>query len=100
MLIAINRKAFNDSCINIGNKGCDQLKKCVWDAPKGFPFKPVLRLVYGPELEPLFRDILEVPNVTSAEACKFLKHLQDDKSTTMADVIDVYVFLQNHHPNE
>jgi hypothetical protein len=100
MLITANREAFDNSIVNLGDRKFDDLRECVWDAPKGFPSKPVLRLVYGPKLEPLFRDILEVDNVSSAEACRFLEKLQGDESTTMADAIEVYLFLQDHYPNE
>jgi hypothetical protein len=96
MLIAAHMKAFDDSHINLEKRKFVNLRDCVWDAPKGFSSKTVLRLVYGPELEPLFRDVLKVSNVTSTEARRFLEQLQHDKSTTIADAIEVYLFLQNH----
>jgi hypothetical protein len=100
MLIAANSEAFDDLHISLGNRKFAQLRECFWDAPKGFPSKPVLRLVYGTGLEPLFRDILKVPNVTSAEARRYLKKLQGDKATALEDAIEVYLFLQDHYPNE
>jgi hypothetical protein len=43
---------------------------------------------------------LEVPNLTSAKACGYLEELQEDDSTVMADVIDVYLYLQDHYLDE
>jgi hypothetical protein len=100
MLIAANREAFNGFEFGFEDGELESMSDCVWDAPKGFPFKPVLSVVYGAELEPLFRDILEVPNATLAEARRFLEKLREDKSTAMADVIEVYLFMQNHYSNE
>jgi hypothetical protein len=100
MLTAANREAFDGSPINLGDGEIEDLSDCVWDAPKGFPSKPVLSIIYGAELEPLFRDILDVPNTTSAEAHVFLAKLRGVKSTALADVIEVYLFLQAHYPNE
>ena len=58
--------------------------------------KPALRPVYGHELNRLFVEILKVPNATGAEVEEFLGELRDDKSTTTADVTEVYVFLQQY----
>lgn len=96
MLTVINRKAFGDAFVKLPNHKCERLKSCVWHGPKGFSSKPVLRSVYGHELYRLFREILKVPNATSAEAREYLEQLRGDRSTTMADVTEVYVFLQKH----
>ncbi|KAF1960437.1 putative heterokaryon incompatibility protein [Byssothecium circinans] len=93
----INRKAFGNVFVNLPKYKYDLLKNCVWHGPKGFSSKPALRPVYGHELDRLFREILKVPNATSTEARECLEQLRDDKSTTMADVTEVYVFLQKHH---
>jgi hypothetical protein len=100
VLITANREAFDGFEFDRGGYELVSLSDCVWDAPKGFPFKPVLSVVYGAELKPLFRDILEVPNATFAEARRFLVELREDKSTAMADVSEVYLFMQNHYSEE
>jgi hypothetical protein len=100
ILITTNREAFGEILITLEDGECEDLSVCVWDAPKGFLSEPVLCALYGAELEPLFRDILEVPNLTSAKACGYLEELQEDDSTVMADVIDVYLYLQDHYLDE
>ncbi|OKL55903.1 hypothetical protein UA08_08808 [Talaromyces atroroseus] len=78
----------------------EELKvNCVWQGPEGFSSKPALCPVYGYELNRLFREILKVPNATSADVKEYLEQLRHDKSTTMADVTEVYVYLQNHCAN-
>jgi hypothetical protein len=72
------------------------LENCVWHGPKGFSIKSALGPIYGHELDRLFRGILKVPNATSGEMYELLMHLKDDESTTIANVTDVYVFLQGH----
>jgi hypothetical protein len=99
MLTVVNRKAFGNAFVNLPNYEYERLKSCVWHGPKGFSSKPVLHPVYGHELDRLFREILKVPNATSAEAQEYLEQLRDDKSTTMADVAEVYVFLQKYSAN-
>jgi hypothetical protein len=96
MLTIINRTAFHNHIINL-NHNCRFLDSCVWQGPKGFSSKPALCPAYGHELSRLFREILKVPNATSAEVQEYLEQLRHDKSTTMADVTEVYVFLQNHY---
>jgi hypothetical protein len=96
MLTVINRKAFGSSFVNLPNREYEWLDSCVWQGPKGFSSKPALRPGYGHELDRLFRQILKVPNATSAEVQEYLEQLRHDESTTMADVTEVYVFLQNH----
>jgi hypothetical protein len=96
MLTVINRKAFGNPLVNLPNRKYEMLKSCVWQGPKGFSSKPALCPVYGRELDRLFREILKVPNATSAEVQEYLEQLRHDRSTTMADVTEVYVFLQNH----
>jgi hypothetical protein len=100
MLIAANREAFKGAFIKVGDGEIKPLVDCVWDAPKGFPSKPILSVVYGAELKPLFRDILDVPNATSAQARVFLTELREDESTALTDAIEVYLFLQDHCPNK
>jgi hypothetical protein len=95
MMIFVYRNAFRGHCLNLPNREVTRLESCVWHAPKGFS-KPTLCAVYGPELRRLFRDTLEVPNATSTEALEFLAQLRRKKSTTIADVAQVYVFLQEH----
>jgi hypothetical protein len=97
MLTVINRKAFGSHIINLPNRHLRFLDSCVWQGPKGFSSKPALRPVYGHELDRLFREILKVPNATSAEVLEYLEQLRHDKSTTMTDVAEVYVFLQDHY---
>lgn len=99
MLTVVNRKAFGNAFVDLPNYEYERLKSCVWHGPKGFSSKPVLHPVYGHELDRLFREILKVPNATSAEAQEYLEQLRDDESTTMADVAEVYVFLQKHSAN-
>lgn len=96
MLTATNRKAFGNTFINLPNGKYEFLERCVWQGPKGFSSKPALCPVYGHELERLFREILEVPNTTGTEVKEYLEKLMDDKSTTMSDVTEVYVFIQKH----
>lgn len=98
-LTVVNRKAFGNPLVDLLNYDHERLKSCVWHGPKGFLSKPALLPVYGHELDRLFRGILKVPNVTSAEAREYLELLEDDESTTMADVTEVYVFLQKHCAN-
>jgi hypothetical protein len=99
MLTVINRKAFGNALINFPNDQQEHLKNCVWHGPKGFSYKPALRAAYGHELDRFFRKILKVPNATSAEAGEYLKELRNSKSTAMADVAEVYVFLQDYCAN-
>lgn len=99
MLTVVNRKAFGNAFVNLPNYGYERLKSCVWHGPKGFSSKPTLRPVYGHELDRLFHEILKIPNATSAEAREYLEQLRDDESTTIADVAEVYVFLQKHRAN-
>lgn len=96
MLTVINRNAFEYHFVNLPNRKYKFLESCIWQGPKGFSSKPALRPVYGHELDRLFREILKVPNATSAEIQEYLEQLRHDESSTMADVIEVYVFLQNH----
>lgn len=96
MLTVINRNAFCNHVVNISNGNYKRLDNCIWQGPKGFSSKPALCPVYGHELDRLFQEILKAPNATSAEVQKYLQRLRHDKSTTMADVTEVYVFLQNH----
>ncbi|KAH8697486.1 putative heterokaryon incompatibility protein [Talaromyces proteolyticus] len=90
------KEAFGNHLVNLPNGKYECLESCVWQGPKGFSSKPALRPVYGHELDRLFREILEVPNATSAEVQEYLEQLGHDRSTTMADVTELYVFLQNH----
>lgn len=96
MLTNVNRKAFGNHIINLLNGKYEYLDYCVWHGPKGFSSKPVLRQIYGDGLDRLFREILKIPNATSAEAQEYLEHLRNNASTTMEDVTEVYVFLQDH----
>lgn len=96
MLTATNRNAVGNNSVNLPKGGIQCLRNCVWQGPKGFSSKPALYPVYGRELNRLFQDILGVPNATSAEVGKYLEQLMNDESTTMADVTEVYVYLQNH----
>lgn len=99
MLTVVNRNAFGNAFVALPDHKYERLKSCVWHGPTGFSSKPVLHPVYGRELDRLFREILKVPNVTSAEAQEYLEQLRDDESTTMADVAEVYVFIQKHSAN-
>lgn len=99
MLTIINRNAFGDAVINLPNENYKDLKNCVWYGPEGYSSKPALRPVYGDALDRLFRVILKVPNATSTDARKYLGQLRNDLSTKMADVVEVYVFLQTHCTN-
>lgn len=96
MLTVINRNAFGNAFVDLPNYEYERLKSCVWHGPKGFSSKKALQPVYGHELGPLFQEILKVPTVTGAEAREYLEHLRDDKLTTMADVTEVYVFIQKY----
>ena len=91
MLTVVDRKAFSNAWVNIRNGRYVPLERCVWYGPKKFPSKPLLHSIYGHELDLLFRQILGVPNVTSAEAREYLQQLRGDKSTTMSDVDEVYM---------
>lgn len=100
MLAAINRIAFLNHTINLPNHNSRFLGECIWLGPKGFSSKPALCSIYGHELDRLFRDILKVPNATSAEALKYLEELKHGESTTITDVAEVYVFLQEHYADK
>ncbi|KAI7975524.1 hypothetical protein EIK77_005890 [Talaromyces pinophilus] len=91
------KEAFGYHVINLPNRNCRFLDSCVWQGPKGFSSKPALLPVYGHELDRLFRKILKVPNATSAEVLEYLEQLRHDETTTMTDVAEAYVFLQNHY---
>lgn len=52
--------------------------------------------MYGHELDRLFGQILGIRNATAAEALECLKQLKIDSSTTMIDVTEVYIFIQEH----
>lgn len=99
MLTAVTRKAFKKHVISLPKDIHRHLRSCVWRAPKGFSAKPTLRPVYGPELDRLFKTILKVSDATGAEALEYLEQLRGKKSTSMADVTEVYVYLQNPHVN-
>ncbi|KAK8912646.1 hypothetical protein VCV18_012325 [Metarhizium anisopliae] len=91
------KRAFGNELVNLPDDKYELLRSCVWNGPKGFTSKPALCPVYGHGLDRLFREILQVPNATCAEALEHLKTLRNDTSTVMAEVVDVYVFLQMHH---
>jgi hypothetical protein len=99
VLTVITRKAFRNRVINLPEHNKMRLSSCVWQGPKGFSSKPTLRPVYGPELDRLFQKILKVPDATGAEALEYLEQLRGKKSTSMADVTEVYIYLQNNHVN-
>lgn len=99
MLTAATRKAFKKHVIILPKDIHTHLESCVWQAPKGFSAKPTLRSVYGPELDRLFKTILKVSDATGAEALEYLEQLRGEKSTSMADVTEIYVYLQNPHVN-
>lgn len=82
--------------INLQSDDFEVLRNCVWDGPEGFPSKAILCPLYGRDLERLFRGILEVRDVTSAEAQNYLEELRQDGSTTMVTVTKVYVYIQSH----
>lgn len=81
------------------NNNYQFLKNCVWHGPRGFSRKPALYSVYGHQLHRLFQEILQIPTVTSAEALEYLEYLKGENLTTLADVVEVYVFLQTFHIN-
>ncbi|KID97303.1 ATPase-like, ATP-binding domain protein, partial [Metarhizium majus ARSEF 297] len=91
------KKAFGNQLVNLPNDEYKRLRSCVWHGPKDFLSKPALYPVYGHGLDRLFRDILEVPDATCAETLEYLETLRNNESTTMADVAEAYVFLQNYH---
>lgn len=95
-MLTVLRKAFGNGDVNLPNDDFKRLKSCVWHGPKGFSSKPALYPVYGHGLEKLFREILKVPNATSEEALEYLETLRNDGSTSMADVAEVYEFLQKY----
>ncbi|USP80364.1 uncharacterized protein yc1106_07638 [Curvularia clavata] len=92
------KETFADSTVALLDGKSQYLTSCVWIAPKGFSSKPALFPIYGNELNRFFVDILGVPNVTSVEAQEYLEKLKGDLSTTLAQVMEVYVFLQTYHP--
>jgi hypothetical protein len=100
MLTVANRAAFVNALVKLPNHKFALLESCVWHGPKGFSSKPALLPVYGYELNHLFRTILEVPNATATEAGVHLLQLRENNSTTMADVAEAYLFLQEHRQNE
>src|SRR3954463_12416998 len=97
MLIVVDREAFDGHYVRLQDNGIELLGECVWDGPKGFPCKPVLLSLYGRELDRLFQDILNVPNATGAEVQEYLEQLRKDDSTTITDVTEVYVYIQDHY---
>jgi hypothetical protein len=99
VLTVITRKAFGNRFINLGEHNYTRLRSCFWQGPKGFSSKPTLRPVYGPELDRLFQMILKVSDATGAEALEYLEQLRGKTSTSMADVTEIYVYLQKYHVN-
>lgn len=99
VLTSVNRKAFENALVPGLDSQYMHLKSCVWHAPKGFSSQPVLQPIYGRGLYRLFREILKVPNLTNGEAWVYLRQLRDDQSTTMADVAEIYVYLQDNYAN-
>lgn len=99
MLTVIARKAFGNHFINLPEHNSTRLISCVWQGPKGFSSKPTLRPVYGSELDRLFQKILKVPDATAIEALEYLEQLRGKRSTSMADVTEVYVYLQKYYVN-
>lgn len=97
VLTKIDREAFANSPVALHNDQSQSLTNCVWIAPRGFSSRPALFPIYGDELARFFVEILGVPNVTSVEAQEHLEQLKGDKSTTLKQVAEVYVFLQTHH---
>ncbi|KAH7305596.1 putative heterokaryon incompatibility protein [Stachybotrys elegans] len=93
------RKAFGNCFIDLSSDKYARLKSCVWYGPKGLSSKPALSQVYGNGLTRLFREILDVPNATRAEAEEHLERLRNGVFTTMKEVAEVYSFLQEHHMN-
>ncbi|EFZ02032.1 hypothetical protein MAA_01614 [Metarhizium robertsii ARSEF 23] len=91
------KKAFGNQLVNLPNDEYKRLRSCVWHGPKDLLSKPALYPVYGHGLDRLFREILEVPDATCAETLEYLETLRNNESTTMADVAEAYVFLQNYH---
>lgn len=97
MLTVTNRMAFKTASIALLYSDVEGLESCVWHGPKDSLVKPALWPVYGDELDRLFRKILRVPNATSIDALEHMDQLRSDDSTTIADVTDIYVFLQKYH---
>jgi hypothetical protein len=92
-----HRESFHEVCIDcLPGQEFANLKDCVWNGPQGFSSKPALLPVYDDELAQLFKQILKVPDVTTEEILEYLKQLKDDKTTTMTDVVEAYVFLHEN----
>jgi hypothetical protein len=86
----------NNRIIHLPDQRVVGLEDCVWSGPRGFSSKSALLPVYGRKLARLFQQILKIPDVTVAEALEYFKQLKDIKTTTIADVIDTYVFLHEN----
>ena len=93
-LIVFKRDAFANRLIALPNGEFESLENCVYHGPKGFSTRPVLNLIYGSELARLFQEVLKVSNATSGDVLDHLKGLQENSSTSIADVVTVYTYLQ------
>lgn len=96
IIIVINRRAFQGHAVQCPVGQFWYPSQCVWYGLRDTRSKAALYPVYGRELEKLFKNILGVPNATSAEVRECLARLMTDTTTTMAQVTEVHLFLQTH----
>ncbi|KAF2008954.1 putative heterokaryon incompatibility protein [Aaosphaeria arxii CBS 175.79] len=89
------RKAFCDNGIVLSYNNYVSIGDCSWHGPKNHFIRPALFPVYGRELDRLFREILNVQNITAVEAEEHIQGLRD-KGATIEDLTDIYVLIQEH----
>lgn len=96
MLNGQNRAAFRDASIVLPDNRSMSHTSCVWRGFRGPTSKPSLYNIYGDELRLFFCEMLGVKNATAAEALAKLQELRMNKTTTLADVVEIYLYVQDH----
>ena len=95
-LITRSRKAFSGLQIPLEDNSDRALKDCVWHGPSNYSHKPALYPIYSHGLQRLFQDVFEIPNLASKDAREHLLGLGRNRSSTMADVVEIYVHIKTH----
>ncbi|PVH94635.1 putative heterokaryon incompatibility protein [Periconia macrospinosa] len=90
------RSAFSKLGIPFTDGTFRALEDCVWHGPRSYAHKPALYPIYRHELQRLFQDILNIPNMASEDSREYLLELGRNRSSTMADVIEIYVHIKAH----
>lgn len=92
------RQAFAGYVVNTSDNNSNCLDDCIWQGPEGFSRKAVLAPVYGHELHRLFREILDVKNMSSDDALEHLHDLRHRTSPTMEEIAKVYALIRKLCP--